>query len=77
MLVKKFKPEMFYKPGIKNIEANFLSHYLILDRSQQIKVDTMISDQLEHLIYESMLNYPIADVIMHQANETSQLSLLF
>jgi hypothetical protein len=27
MLVKDFKPEMFYKPGINNIEAGFLTRY--------------------------------------------------
>jgi hypothetical protein len=58
MLVENFKPEMFYKPGPLNIEADFLSRYPILPRPEENSA-IMVDKQLEHCNYEAMLNYPV------------------
>jgi hypothetical protein len=56
----------------KTIEANFPSCYPILACSEG-KAETLIDDQLEHHIYEAVLNpinihvFPFDFLIIHQA----------
>jgi hypothetical protein len=58
MLVEDFKPEMFYKPGPLNVQADFLSRYPILPRSDE---HALVLDQesLELCFAEAMLSYPV------------------
>jgi hypothetical protein len=58
MLVEDYKPEMYYKPGPLNVEADFLSRYPILPRSKE-KAEQQTNDHLEHHFYEAMINYPV------------------
>jgi hypothetical protein len=58
MLVKDFKPEMFYKPGPLNVEADFISCYSMLPCSST-KSAIMLNQELDICFSKAMLNYPV------------------
>jgi hypothetical protein len=45
MLVEDFKPKVFYKPGIHNIEANFFTPYPILACRKENRTYAQVSHQ--------------------------------